>query len=90
MSIVEYKGFGGLRLSADLVGDENDPAILLLPDAGQGRDAWRKVADALKASGTPALMMPRNVIALAELPLLGSGKTDYQALNRLAREKVAP
>ena len=51
LSIVEYKGFGGIRLSADLIGDENDPAILLLPDAGQGREAWRSVADALVLSG---------------------------------------
>ena len=75
-------------------------AVVAVPDARKGEqlvmfttapdlDA-RKVADALKPSGTPALMMPRNVVALAELPLLGSGKTDYQALNRLAREKVAP
>jgi hypothetical protein len=35
-------------------------------------------------------MLPRNVIALKELPLLGSGKTDYQALNRMAREQVKP
>ena len=79
---------------------EAQHAVVAVPDAKKGEqlvmftteaglDA-RKVADALKASGTPALMMPRNVIALAELPLLGSGKTDYQALNRLAREKVAP
>ncbi|WP_374526051.1 flavin reductase [Sphingopyxis sp.] len=64
MSIVEYKGFGGLRLSADLVGDENDPAILLLPDAGQGRDAWRKVADALVLSG-------RRVVNLEPRPTAG-------------------
>lgn len=51
MSIVEYKGFGGVRLSADVLGDENDPAILLIPDAGQRRATWRNVADALVLSG---------------------------------------
>jgi hypothetical protein len=35
-------------------------------------------------------MVPRTVIALPELPLLGSGKTDYQTLNRLALEQVKP
>jgi acyl-[acyl-carrier-protein]-phospholipid O-acyltransferase/long-chain-fatty-acid--[acyl-carrier-protein] ligase len=75
-------------------------AVVAVPDAKKGEqlvmfttDAaidTRKVAEALKPSGTPALMVPRNVIALAELPLLGSGKTDYQALNRLAREQVKP
>lgn len=51
MSIVEYKGFGGVRLSADVIGDENDPAVLLLPEVGQGLEAWRAVADALVLSG---------------------------------------
>ena len=35
-------------------------------------------------------MVPRSVITLAELPLLGSGKTDYMTLNRLATEQVKP
>lgn len=69
MSIVEYKGFGGLRLSADLIGDENDPAILLLPDAGQGRDAWRKIADALVLSG-------RRVVNLEPRPM---AETDWDS-----------
>ena len=51
MSLIEYKGFGGVALSADMLGDENDPAVLLLPDVGQSRVAWREVADALVVSG---------------------------------------
>ena len=47
MAIIEYKGFGGLRLSADVLGDENDPAVLLLPEPGQGREVWRAAAEAL-------------------------------------------
>jgi acyl-[acyl-carrier-protein]-phospholipid O-acyltransferase/long-chain-fatty-acid--[acyl-carrier-protein] ligase len=75
-------------------------AVVAVPDAKKGEqlvmfttggdiDA-RRVAEALKAADTPALLVPRNVIALQELPLLGSGKMDYQALNRLAREQVKP
>lgn len=72
MSIVEYKGFGGIRLSADMIGDENDPAILLLPDTGQGREAWRSVADALVLSG-------RRVVNLEPRPISGSDwNTDEQ------------
>ena len=51
MSLIDYKGFGGERLSADMLGDENDPAVLLVPDLGQSRSAWRDVAEALVLSG---------------------------------------
>ena len=51
MSLIEYKGFGGVPLSADMLGDENDPAVLLIPEVGQRRAAWREVADALVLSG---------------------------------------
>jgi acyl-[acyl-carrier-protein]-phospholipid O-acyltransferase/long-chain-fatty-acid--[acyl-carrier-protein] ligase len=75
-------------------------AVVAVPDARKGEqlvlfttdttlDAT-KVADGLKALGMATLMVPRNVLTLAELPLLGSGKTDYQALNRVALEKVKP
>ncbi|MCA3554553.1 MAG: acyl-[ACP]--phospholipid O-acyltransferase [Aestuariivirga sp.] len=50
----------------------------------------RAVQEKLKEANATALMAPRNVIALTELPLLGSGKTDYQTLNRMAREQVKP
>ncbi len=51
MSVIDYKGFGGMPLSADVLGDDNDPAVLLIPDVGQSRAAWRDVADALVLSG---------------------------------------
>lgn len=51
MSIIDYKGFGGVRLTAESHGDENDPAVLLLPDAGQDRACFRSVAEALALSG---------------------------------------
>ena len=79
---------------------EAQHAAVAVPDAKKGEqlvlfttdgtlDA-KKVADGLKALNVPALMVPRNVITLAELPLLGSGKTDYQALSRMAHEQVKP
>ncbi len=51
MSLIEYKGFGGVPLAADMLGDENDPAVLLVPEVGQDRTAWREVAEALVLSG---------------------------------------
>ncbi len=51
MSLIEYKGFGGAVLPADVLGDDNDPAVLLIPDIGQPRSVWRAVADGLALSG---------------------------------------
>ncbi len=48
----------------------------------------KQVADGMKREHATELMITRNIITVPELPMLGSGKTDYVALNRLAREKV--
>ena len=66
-----------LRKGEQLVLFTTDPAI----------DA-KAVQERLKQANATALMVPRNVISVAELPLLGSGKTDYQTLNRMAHEQV--
>ena len=75
-------------------------AVVAVPDARKGEQLVmftseasldsKKVADAMKANGATALQVPRNVIHLDILPVLGSGKTDYLTLNRLAREQVKP
>ncbi len=54
------------------------------------KDLDRKtLADALKAEGATELMIPRTIIYLESLPLLGSGKTDYVTLNRMALDHVS-
>jgi acyl-[acyl-carrier-protein]-phospholipid O-acyltransferase/long-chain-fatty-acid--[acyl-carrier-protein] ligase len=73
-------------------------AVVAVPDAKKGEQLVlfttrekldrKTLADALRLSGATELMVPRNIIELAELPVLGSGKTDYVTLNRLAREKI--
>ncbi|MFO1131261.1 MAG: hypothetical protein U1E16_04510 [Hyphomicrobiales bacterium] len=50
----------------------------------------RAVQEKLKESNTTALMVPRNVITVTGAFPFGSGKTDYQALNRMALEQVKP
>lgn len=69
MSLFEYKGFGGVPLPADLLGDDNDPAVLLIPDIGQARASWRGVADALVLSG-------RRVVNLDLRPAEAAGSSD--------------
>jgi acyl-[acyl-carrier-protein]-phospholipid O-acyltransferase/long-chain-fatty-acid--[acyl-carrier-protein] ligase len=72
-------------------------AVVAIPDKRKGEQLVlittleldrKKVADGLKKHGTLEIMMPREVLRVAELPVLGSGKTDYVTLNRMAREKV--
>ena len=43
---------------------------------------------AAKAAGSPELSVPRLIRRVAAIPLLGSGKTDYVTLKRMAEESV--
>ncbi|MFT3988203.1 acyl-[ACP]--phospholipid O-acyltransferase [Aestuariivirga sp.] len=75
-------------------------AVVAVPDAKKGEQLVlfstregldrKQVSDALKQGGATELMIPKNIIVRPELPLLGSGKTDYVTLNRLAQEQVKP
>ena len=44
------------------------------------------ISEALKIRGASDLMIPRILVHLKEIPLLGSGKTDYVTLTRVANE----
>ena len=33
-------------------------------------------------------MIPKNIFPVDALPILGSGKTDYVTMNRMAKERV--
>jgi acyl-[acyl-carrier-protein]-phospholipid O-acyltransferase/long-chain-fatty-acid--[acyl-carrier-protein] ligase len=69
-------------------------AVVALPDSRRGErlvlvsEAPEVKRDALALAahreGLPEIAIPREVIAVAALPLLGSGKTDYPAVQRLA------
>jgi acyl-[acyl-carrier-protein]-phospholipid O-acyltransferase/long-chain-fatty-acid--[acyl-carrier-protein] ligase len=45
-----------------------------------------RLQEAARAIGAPELAVPRRIIVLDEIPQLGSGKTNYVALNRMARD----
>jgi len=45
-----------------------------------------ELRDKMIAAGVAPLMIPSKVICVAEVPKLGSGKTDFSALNKLAGE----
>lgn len=72
MTIISFRGFAGVRLHAQLLGDPDDPAILLIHGAGQTSRMWDGVAEALVQAG-------RQVIAL---DLRGHGQSEWPADGR--------
>lgn len=49
-----------------------------------------QLQQAARDLGAPELAVPRRIVALDEIPCLGSGKKDYVTLNRMARELKSP
>jgi len=66
MNIREFIGFGGVVLTADVVGNEDHPCVVLLPSLTQTRKVWESAAKALAQAG-------RYVISL---DLRGHGGSD--------------
>ncbi len=56
---------------------------LVLVTEAPGLDRGELVA-AAQAHGFPEIAIPREIVAVAQLPLLGSGKTNYPAVTQLA------
>ncbi len=46
-----FTGFGGLKIVADIYGDENDPSVLLLPGGMQTRHVWKQAARLMAQAG---------------------------------------
>lgn len=83
---------------AAAVWPDNNHAAVSLPDPRKGErlvlfsdkeDA--KSGDLLawaQSNGAPEIAVPKKIIALDEIPVLATGKTDYVALQRMAEERA--
>jgi pimeloyl-ACP methyl ester carboxylesterase len=74
---MQFKGFGGVRLEAEVIGDEHDPAILLVHGAGQTRSVWGEVAQALVQSGRRVVSLDLRGHGGSEWP--ADGRYDFEA-----------
>ena len=71
-------------------------AVVNVPDKKKGeklilvttrKDLDRKtLARAMKEAGSPELFVPREILVVDQIPVLGSGKTDYVTITAMARE----
>ena len=78
---------------------DHQHAVVALPDPRKGEqlvlvsekpDATREaIAAHTRAAGLPELFLPRLVVMVDRLPLLGTGKTDYGAIAKLAAASQA-
>ncbi|WP_207460451.1 acyl-[ACP]--phospholipid O-acyltransferase [Azospirillum sp. SYSU D00513] len=60
--------------------------VLVTTGAALTRDA---LVAAARAKGAPEIAIPRDILRVPAIPLLGTGKTDYPAVARLAAEALA-
>ena len=78
MTIVEYRGFAGVRLEAEMIGADNDPAVLLIHGAGQTRKVWTGLADSLQKAGRRVISLDLRGHGGSEWP--DDGRYDFEAL----------
>jgi acyl-[acyl-carrier-protein]-phospholipid O-acyltransferase/long-chain-fatty-acid--[acyl-carrier-protein] ligase len=73
-------------------------AVIAMPDARKG-ERLVLVTDRLDAQvaamiaharsiGSPELLVPSRIVRVPEVPLLGTGKTDYVAVQRMAESEA--
>ena len=75
-------------------------AVINVPDARKGERlllvTTREMASAsailvhARERGVPEIMVPRDLILVESLPLLGTGKLDYPAIERMVQTASAP
>jgi acyl-[acyl-carrier-protein]-phospholipid O-acyltransferase/long-chain-fatty-acid--[acyl-carrier-protein] ligase len=94
----EMVSLGAVEMLVQSLWPEEHHAAVAVPDKRRGErivlvtTAGNADPEALrrfgKQAGAAELMVPHDIVKVAEIPLLGSGKTDYASARRLALEKL--
>ncbi|MDP3675157.1 MAG: alpha/beta fold hydrolase [Novosphingobium sp.] len=77
MTIAHFTGFAGVRLEAEVLGNDDDPPVLLVHGAGQTRAVWKDVAGALVDAGRRAILLDLRGYGGSEWP--ADGRYDLDA-----------
>ena len=94
----EMVSLGAVEMLVQALWPEEHHAAVSVPDKRRGErivlvttahdadpEALRQYG---KKAGAAELMVPNDIVKVAEIPLLGSGKTDYVSTRRLALERL--
>jgi acyl-[acyl-carrier-protein]-phospholipid O-acyltransferase/long-chain-fatty-acid--[acyl-carrier-protein] ligase len=94
----EMVSLNGIEAKLQELYPEQAHAVVAAPDKKKGEQLVmfttlakpdrKEIASGLKRLGSADLTIPKNIFTIEAMPVLGSGKTDYVSLNRMAREKV--
>ena len=94
----EMVSLGAVEMLVQALWPEDRHAVVSAPDRRKGeRIVLVTTADEAEAaalrrfgrqSGAAEIMVPDDIVKVAEIPVLGSGKTDYVAARNLALEKL--
>jgi len=95
----EMVSLGAVELMVQRLWPEENHAVVAVPDRRKGervvlvttaKSATRDMlVEAIRTQGVSELMVPNLIIQVAEIPVLGSGKTDYPGATRIALDRAA-
>ncbi len=95
----EMVSLNAVEAYAQTVWPDNLHAAVALPDSRKGEriilftDREGATAEELqqwcRTNGASELAVPKRIVTIEEIPVLGSGKTDYVVLQRMAAERFA-